>query len=311
MKLKYKILWIENEEDWVESIEDQIQEYLEDLGFLYERKLIGKEEEGIDYNDYDLILMDLNLADHPNGAELISKIRELGTYTDVVFYSSMGIKELRTKGQENELEGVYYSGRTPNTDFIKKVKIVIDSTIKKVQDLDNVRGLVMAEVSELDVRMLFLIDIYYIQKASENKTKEFKKHLVDDVEKATKRKLNQSESCDKKCKHKWSSLAIQEIINDFEFDASRKARAIKLIIDLEKIPYVAKNGNFYEDYRIEMLNMRNQLAHCASKVKDGKEFLVTKEGEVVFDNEKFKSIREQIKAYNKLFNDIDAKILEL
>lgn len=308
MKLKYRILWIENEQDWVESIEDQIQEYLEDLGFTYDMKLIGKEEKNIAYNDYDLILMDLNLADQPNGAELISKIRDLGTYTDVVFYSSMGIDELRAKGKEKELEGVYYSGRTPETSFVNKVKAVIDSTIKKVQDLDNVRGLVMAEVSELDVRMLSLIDIYYIQKGSEDKTKEFKKHLVNDVEKATKKKLISSENCDKLCKHKWSNLTIQEIINDFEFDASRKARAIKLIIETEKIPYQAKNNNFYEDYLQDMLNMRNNLAHCVSCVKDGKEILITKKGELEFDDKKFQEIKKQIKEYNDLFNNIEAKI---
>jgi CheY-like chemotaxis protein len=308
MKLKYKILWIENEEDWVESIEDQIQEYLEDLGFNYEMKLIGKEEKNIAYNDYDLILMDLNLADQPNGAELISKIRDLGTYTDVVFYSSMGIDELRAKGKEKELEGVYYSGRTPETSFINKVKAVIDSTIKKVQDLDNVRGLVMAEVSELDVRMLSLIDTYYIQKGSEAKTREFKKHLVDDIEKATRKRLTSSENCDKQCKHKWNGLTIQEIVNDFEFDASRKARAIRLIIDTEKIPYKAKNKNFFEDYLQDMLNMRNNLAHCVSCIKDGKEILITKKGEMVFDEKKFQEIRKQIKGYNELFNSIEVKI---
>lgn len=308
MKLKYKILWIENEEDWVESIEDQIQEYLEDLGFNYEMKLIGKEEKNIAYNDYDLILMDLNLADQPNGAELISKIRDLGTYTDVVFYSSMGIDELRAKGKEKELEGVYYSGRTPETSFINKVKAVIDSTIKKVQDLDNVRGLVMAEVSELDIRMLSLIDTYYIQKGSEAKTREFKKHLVDDIEKATRKRLTSSENCDKQCKHKWNGLTIQEIVNDFEFDASRKARAIRLIIDTEKIPYKAKNKNFFEDYLQDMLNMRNNLAHCVSCIKDGKEILITKKGEMVFDEKKFQEIRKQIKGYNELFNSIEVKI---
>ena len=308
MKLKYKILWIENEEDWVESIEDQIQEYLEDLGFNYEMKLIGKEEKNIAYNDYDLILMDLNLADQPNCAELISKIRDLGTYTDVVFYSSMGIDELRAKGKEKELEGVYYSGRTPETSFINKVKAVIDSTIKKVQDLDNVRGLVMAEVSELDVRMLSLIDTYYIQKGSEAKTREFKKHLVDDIEKATRKRLTSSENCDKQCKHKWNGLTIQEIVNDFEFDASRKARAIRLIIDTEKIPYKAKNKNFFEDYLQDMLNMRNNLAHCVSCIKDGKEILITKKGEMVFDEKKFQEIRKQIKGYNELFNSIEVKI---
>ena len=308
MKLKYKILWIENEQDWVESIEDQIQEYLEDLGFDFEKRLISKEEKNIDYNDYDLILMDLNLADQPNGAELISKIRELGAYTDVVFYSAMGIDDLRAKGKEKELEGVYYSGRTPEASFVKKVKAVIDSTIKKVQDLNNMRGLVMAEVSELDSRMASLIKKYFIEKGNDTKTATFKKHLVKDIEKATKKKLTESEKCDKQCTHKWSGLTINEIIQDFEFDASRKARAVKLIIDEENYPYKAKNINFYDDYRIDMLSMRNQLAHCVSIIKDGKEILKTKDEDIEFDDAKFKSIREQIKAYNALFDDIEAKI---
>ena len=88
MRLKYNILWIENEVDWVESIEDQIQDHLEGLGFEYKRTLIGKEEKNVNYDSYDIILMDLNLANQPNGADLISKIRELGAFTDVVFYSA-------------------------------------------------------------------------------------------------------------------------------------------------------------------------------------------------------------------------------
>lgn len=307
MKLKYRILWIENEQDWVESIEDQIQEYLEDLEFIYERTLIGKEEKNIDYNNYDLILMDLNLADQPNGAELISKIRNLGVYTDVVFYSAR-IDELKAKGKEKDLEGVYYSGRTPETSFVNKVKAVIDSTIKKVQDLNNLRGLVMAEVSELDSRMTSLIEKYFIEKGNETKTATFKKHLVDDIEKATKKKLSKSEQCDKLCKHKWSGLTINEIVKDRDFEASRKARAVRLIIEGEKYSYKAKNGNFYEDYRIDMLNMRNQLAHCVSIIKDGKEILKTNDEDIEFDDAKFKSIRELIKAYNALFDDIEANL---
>lgn len=309
MKLKYRILWIENEEDWVESIEDQIQDYLDDLGFIYEKKLIGKEEIGIDYNKFDLILMDLNLADQPNGAELISKIRNLGAYTDVVFYSASGINELRAKGREKELEGVYYSGRTPDSSFISKVKAVIDSTIKKVQDLNNVRGLVMSEVSELDERMLSLIDSYFISKANEKRTATFKKHLVEDVEKATKKKLSESEKCDKKCKHKWKDLPIEDIIKDFEFDASRKARAINLIVEMEGIPYINKYGqNFFDDYQKDMLSMRNNLAHCVSSSIDGKEVLITKKGSVIFDDDAFNEIRKQIKSYNSFLDIIEDTI---
>ena len=57
-----------------------------------------------------------------------------------------------------------------------------------------------------------------------------------------------------------------------------------------------------------MLNMRNQLAHCISTIKDGKEILIVKDGELEFDGEKFKTIRGQIKSYNAVFDDIEAII---
>ena len=54
--------------------------------------------------------------------------------------------------------------------------------------------------------------------------------------------------------------------------------------------------------------MRNQLAHCVSKMKDNKEILITSDGEKEFDDDKFKAIREQIKTYNTFFYDIEARI---
>ena len=297
MKLKYKILWIENEQDWVESIEDQIQEYLEDLGFDFEKKLIGKEEEGIDYNNCDLILMDLNLADQPNGAELISKIRELGVYTDVVFYSARGIDELRAKGKEKELEGVYYSGRTPDASFVKKVKAVIDSTIKKIQDLANLRGLVMAEVSELDEKMAEIIKKYYVQNKTEELKETFHKHVTKKQEERLKKALD---GCGKKemtCYHKWQNTPIQDII--VQLESAQMAKAVNYIVT--KDVYSPSRPNFYEDYMAEIVKVRNQLAHCVSKEIDGREVLITRKGDKTFSDEDIKVIRKNILKYSEIF----------
>lgn len=195
MRLKYKILWIENEEDWVDSIYDQIQEHLSDLGFEFEKKLIAREDKSVNYDEYDLILMDLNLAEQPNGAELIERIRNLDVFTDIVFYSSVGIDTLREKGREKNLEGVYYSGRTPENSFVRKVCQVIDSTIKKVQDLSNLRGLVMAEVSDLDSLMDEIIRKYYVDQLLLNK---FHSKITKDKEKNIKKSLdNDGIDCEK------------------------------------------------------------------------------------------------------------------
>lgn len=302
MKLKYKILWIENEEDWVESIEDQIQEYIEDMGFDYEKKLIRKEEKDIDYNNYDLILMDLNLADKPNGAELISKIRELGVYTDVVFYSAMGIDDLRAKGKEKELEGVYYSGRTPEVSFVKKVKAVIVSTIKKVQDLVNLRGLVMAEVSELDSKMQDIIEKFYVQNETEALKQTFYKHITLKIEERIKSSLDGCEKKERICYHKWKNASIHDAIPHLE--AAQLAKAINYIVPQEL--YTPSRANFFEDYKAEIVEIRNELAHCASKTEDGKEILITRKGDKTFNDEDIKGIRKNILKYSEIF----AKLLQ-
>ena len=294
MNLKYRILWIENEEDWVESIEDQIQEYLEDLGFIYERELIAREEQDISYNDYDLILMDLNLADQPNGAELISRIRELGVYTDVVFYSASGIDELRAKGREKELEGVFYSGRTPETAFVNRVKAVIDATLKKVQDLNNLRGLVMAEVSELDAMMDKILPSYF---NTEERMDLFHKHITSNREKTLQKALG----CNNKCQLSWRGDSIQDIVP--QLDSSQKARAIKIILEQSR-PDLYSEDNFYEEYIATIITPRNDLAHCKSEMREGKEILLTRKGDKCFDDNFFRMMRRSILKYSDIFNEL-------
>lgn len=294
MNLKYKILWIENEKDWVESIEDQLQEYLEDYGFIYERKLITKEENDINYNDFDLILMDLNLAEQPNGAELISRIRDLGVFTNVVFYSASGLDILRAKGKEKELEGVFYSGRTPDAEFVRRVKAVIDSTIKKVQDLNNLRGLVMAEVSELDAMMDIIIPPYF---NTEERMVLFHKHITTNRETTLQKAL----SCDNKCQLVWRGKSIQEIIS--KLDSSQKARTLKIIIEQSR-PDLYQEGNFFDDYNNDIIIPRNDLAHCKSEIRDGKEILLTRKGDKCFDDNFFKRIRQDILKYSNIFKEL-------
>lgn len=230
MRLKYKILWIENEEDWVDSIYDQIQEHLSDLGFEFEKKLIAKEEESVNYDEYDLILMDLNLAEQPNGAELIERIRNLNVFTDIVFYSSVGIDTLREKGREKNLEGVYYSGRTPDSSFVRKVCQVIDSTIKKVQDLSNLRGLVMAEVSDLDSLMDEIIVKYYVDQSLLD---EFHRRITKNKENNIKKSLdNDGIDCEKTCKLNWRQFNIDKLLKII--DSSQKVRAINILLERHK-----------------------------------------------------------------------------
>ncbi len=305
MKLKYKILWFDNEPDWVESIEDDIREIVEDeYCFIYDKELREKDEPKASYNNYDLILMDLNLEDEKTGDKLIQNIRNLDIYTDVLFYSADGISTIKKKAQTLGLEGVYFSGRDKDA-FIAKLRKVISSTINKVQDLNNIRGLVMAEVSELDILMEKVISKYFVENGNDDKIKKFNQHIIRDVEQSTKRKLVRSNSCDKQCSHKWKDMPIEKIIHLLDFDSSKKAQTINIIINNEHIDYAAKNANFYEDYKVDIIDMRNNLAHCISELKDGNEVLKLKKKDaedIVFDSDMFKSVRLNIQKYHTFFS---------
>lgn len=298
MRLKYKILWIENEIDWMESIEEELKTIITtDYSFLYERVNYTKEVGAINYNEYDLILMDLNLDGEPTGDKLIQKIRENGVYTDVVFYSSGGLDTIKEKARELGLEGVYFSGRN-NVEFVKKVKNVIETTIKKVQDLNNLRGLVMAEVSELDSMMEEIILSYY---TNAERMGRFHKHVTKDREKSIKKLLINPNKCDKLCELSWRSSNILDFIKIL--DSSQKAHAIHVM--LEEVNAGGQlffgDDHFFDTYKTEIISVRNNLAHCESTIIDGKEVLKTRKGDIAFNENDFKIIRENITKYNELF----------
>ena len=300
MRLKYQILWVENDSDWAESIEDDLREIVEgEYGLVLNWDLYSKQDDKIQYNNYDLILMDLNLETEPSGDLLIKNIRDREIYTDVVFYSADGLQKIKQKAQALDLEGVYFAGRDKDL-FLNKIKVVIQTTIRKVQDLNNLRGLVMAEVSELDGIMLDLINTYYVQNETDIRIKTFHDHITRKQEERIKNALG---GCGKKemvCYHIWKNIPIQDIIPKME--SAQMAKAVNYIIPKEL--YSPTRANFFEDYMAEIVEIRNQLAHCVSKVIEGKEVLITKKGDKTFDDGDIKEIRKNILKYLDVFSKL-------
>lgn len=300
MRLKYKILWVENDSDWVESIEEEIKVLVEQqYGFDFDRTFSSKQNDAIMFNDYDLILMDLNLESEPTGDVLIKNIRDREIYTDVIFYSADGLQKIKQKAHDLDLEGVYFASRDKNL-FINKVNSVIKTTIHKVQDLNNLRGLVMAEVSELDVLMSDIINKYYVLSASEEKTRLFQKHITKPQEQRIKNSLENCTGESKMCCHVWKNSSIDKIIPELE--SYSMAKAINYVIPSGF--YSPQRANFLEDYNADIISIRNQLAHCKSVNIDGKEVLKTRKGDATFNDEDFKRIRLNIRKYSDLFKQM-------
>ena len=71
--------------------------------------------------------------------------------------------------------------------------------------------------------------------------------------------------------------------------------------------------SFSKDYGNDIITMRNDLAHCISYNDAGKEVLKVKRkgaGNIILDSEVFKTIRQNIRKYQGLFQKILERLNE-
>src|SRR5690606_16517008 len=83
-------------------------------------------------------------------------LRDKDIYTDIIFYSSDKSLILESISQ-HQFEGVYHSDRKEIEDkFVK----VFKTTIKKIEEINSMRGLIVGETSELDTFIEDHLSIY-------------------------------------------------------------------------------------------------------------------------------------------------------
>lgn len=295
MNLDYKILWFENDKDWYDSIVDDVKEFIEDeLAFKFANPILKYDAtnfEQIGLADFDLILMDLNLLGGQQGDDIIKRIRDGEIYTDVIFYSSSGEKSVRDKVVEKELDGVYCVSREGDK-FFPKLKKVIETTIKKVQDINNMRGLVMAQVAEIDQQMCAILDEFALNQPKESVIEFFEK-----------RRQRTKDSISKTLKE-LDSASIIDLIRHREFNTSHKWMSIQSLLKIYK-KECADLKEIVDNYKPEIIDKRNHLAHAVEDWDESglKKILKTDDG-FIFDDDVCKIIRNDLKIHSENFNKV-------
>lgn len=306
MRIDYRILWFENDNTSFLNKRDFVAALLNENGFNLiepQHEVDDSNIDNIDYDKFDLIIADMNLDKNIKAMKLLDTIRNKNIYTEVLFYSSLGEKAVREELANHNIDGAYCAGREA-VDFEEKVESVIMTLIRKTQDLTNLRGLVMAEVSELDVKMKNII----IKYCDNNKDKQqnLKEYIVNKIEEKMKNELTPQIKCSKNCLHSWHNKDIVEFVDEQNFDSYSKARLINRILkNLKK-----QHPDFVNIYYNEIIKNRNYLAHCKSEIKEGNEVLITADGVKTFDDTEFKIIRQNIIKYENLFNSVYEEICQ-
>jgi CheY-like chemotaxis protein len=152
MNTSYRIVWVDDSPEWVESVKEDVVEYLMQSGC---DPVITVLENGDDLlaqcraADVDLIIIDYKLHGK-NGDAIISEVRGTGNFTHIVFYSQSPLN----RDNFSVMDGVFLCQRT---EAVEKIQRTIDLTLHKLRDIGIVRGLVITEAIDLEVMIEELV----------------------------------------------------------------------------------------------------------------------------------------------------------
>jgi hypothetical protein len=289
MKLEYKVLWFEDQFSEVEGDVARLKSLIREYGFIpdfdHRDKISEQEIEALavrldEYNPYDLIIFDYDLGGNSaNGLNIAAHLRNK-IYTDMIFYSGKIPHELRKYLFDNEVDGVFIVHRDF---FYDDIEPIIEDHIKKLSDLNNIRGVVMAVTSDIDQSIRDIL----VKKVSDQLNDEEQSKLL----KKTKKKLIQS------LKGRMSKVeridSIENLIVSFKdyniFDFNR-IRLTYLSMNDEINDEI--NDIFIDESNLhKVIKERNKLAHEKAVINDGKLTLRLASGDEYYDHEQFKRVR--------------------
>lgn len=302
MNTDFRILWFEDNDVWYDSIKTEIEYYLIDLNFdphIDRYKYIQTDDiiNSVKNNKYDLVLADLKLDKKHKGGDAIKLIREYQILADALFYSTDGVDKIKESIGNETLEGIYLSTRD-DIFLLEKAKKLIDKLIKRSEDIVNVRGLLMDNVSEFDeklkdaIRKFLSIASGDQRKAINNYAFEKVNHFYDDqIKRITEL------GCD--------DFIIKSIDKSFVLDSYKLSMIVNKIFK-KYYPEYKEMKKFHEKYNKLILTERNQLAHAKKEPEDNGLFYFSKEdGErIIYDSNKCSEIRKNLNFYHSLLDQI-------
>jgi hypothetical protein len=293
MKLNYYILWVEDDTSWYETTAELFKQTVDEHGFhlVIERKKtfdeVTTELNANGLRKYDIFLIDFKLRNSKDGDSIIDFLRDKNIYADVIFYSS-DKQSIIDSIREHLFEGVYHSDRN---EIENKFEKVFFTTIKKIEEINSMRGLIVGETSDLDAmieeRLVHCIVSGII------KNFDFNKFVEKEVfENAQQRILTFKSEYEK-----GSLLALFPYI-----DAIKKLKLLRAILKSirDRHEFIPHFIELNAPYQAEVIEIRNKFAHSKVIVnEEGKEFLKAQVGtnHFEFHEETFREIRINLKKH--------------
>lgn len=252
MQLEYKILWADDNGDNIEAFSHPIIDFLEEEGFvskLYPCRTKTELENSINLNmNYNLIVLDFKFNDKPVGTDFIKYIREKNIYSTIILYTAAKDVKLPEEVFRAKVQNVYTLTKHEIAEDRTLISNIIHYDLYKDLDINSMRGIAMAEVTNMD-KLIWEIIIQeeipqehiltHIRSNKENNYKEFK---------------------DKKDNEIWKELN-KENRSTMHFSSDERATFLKKYLETLSHIELKEFIELIENYRTEIITPRNKLAH--------------------------------------------------
>lgn len=228
--------------------------------------------EDIFQDEIDLILVDWDLGGGVHGQDVISKVREVAQYKDVVFYSARTpATELRKLAFDRQLEGIYCASRE---ELVDEVLGVFESLVKKVLDLDHTRGIVMGATSDIDHLVNICLSHAHAALDDNGKT-----NFINEALRRIKEKV---ENISKQSEKIAKNPSIDTIFKaHMLFSSDDRLRMLSAILEMEKFEAHKEAKNTISSYRKNVVPDRNILGHMVLAPEGKPQAVATTEGKQV------------------------------
>jgi CheY-like chemotaxis protein len=271
MRIDFNVLWVEDQQDNVQSQRVAIDRRIRAEGFRLDVLFADSVVQAVKalsesvYGDHiDLILMDYDLGKGGKGDEGLIEVRRIFEYKDLVFYSADPSK-LAEIVAAKKIEGVFCSSRDHLPD---EVFGLFETLIKKVLDIDHARGIVMGSTSDIDGLVFDSLDALFHEGGGK---------LSEGAKKILATQLDEIRStCDKDAK----KLALIDSMPELRkmhrhYSSVHRHRLLRYL--LEQTNKYAELCAAMTTYEVETSAKRNELAHVRVEKKGFERKLYDKE----------------------------------
>jgi len=300
MKIDYNIIWVEDKIETKPfiSIKKKIEKFLENEFFNVS---ISTAEDLDEFKDeyqkkssFDLIITDLNLNES-HGYEVIDFVRdEKHIFTEIFFYSANS--ELSDTQLANNSRITFHQMDEASSyrDLENAIVSLIKLTISKFQHIVSMRGMIMHETSILDEQTYEMVSKYIT-----NNEDSVRNDLFDELISFFKRKFELSSKSKK-------NNNINNILKDpVLLSSTQRANVLSSIIEIKGF------SNFIDDFKNEVITVRNQFAHAVLKEKeDGTQYFENKKDGIEFNSEYCKKIRRDLIRHKESLDNLKTNLNE-